>query len=392
MSRCASLPWPGSTPQAVAVEVEVAKPVSSRIRTLVGTSGEVKMADIDAYAQAALEAAAPWRCTLNDVNACAGLNSAELDDTLVRIKACNDGEPPPAEVVSEQHPSLSELCDKALEVEAGLYELVYHGREALKQDEEPDQILDVHARVEKDLESERDYFEIVGACSDFKNRDVGKHRDLWRAGVSRLKRVHHTEAPAAAATFQCLYQGLREQVAKHLGPLEARVKAAHSLLKSGNAPTAGTAADGAGAVYIPSKPTGELVWARIRGYPWWPARRHEPTRQDFKEALQARGRSLIVFVGESVQYFMPSSGLADFSGVEGDVHLPKPGKATPQLAEAIRHARTSVGVYYDPISKVYKKGGRGAPEALAQAAAAAAEAKKQSPGRKRTIKEILGSW
>ena len=65
---------------------------------------------------------------------------------------------------------------------------------------------------------------------------------------------------------------------------------------------------------------------------------------------------------------------------------------TPQLAEAIRHARTSVGVYYDPISKVYKKGGRGAPEALAQAAAAAAEAKKQSPGRKRTIKEILGSW
>ena len=49
-------------------------------------------------------------------------------------------------------------------------------------------------------------------------------------------------------------------------------------------------------------------------------------------------------------------------------------------------------MYYDPISKVYKKGGRGAPEALAQAAAAAAEAKKQSPGRKRTIKEILGSW
>ena len=68
------------------------------------------------------------------------MNAAELDDTLVRIKACNDGEPPPAEVVSEQHPSLSELCDKALEVEAGLYELVYHGREALKQDEEPDQI------------------------------------------------------------------------------------------------------------------------------------------------------------------------------------------------------------------------------------------------------------
>ena len=67
-------------------------------------------------------------------------------------------------------------------------------------------------------------------------------------------------------------------------------------------------------------------------------------------------------MGESVQYFMPSSGLAEFSGVEGDVHLPKPGKATPQLAEAIRHARTSVGVYYDPISKVYKKGGRGAPE------------------------------
>ena len=26
----------------------------------------------------------------------------------------------------------------------------------------------------------RDYFEIVGACSDLKNRDVGKHRDLWR--------------------------------------------------------------------------------------------------------------------------------------------------------------------------------------------------------------------
>ena len=101
---------------------------------------------------------------------------------------------------------------------------------------------------------------------------------------------------------------------------------------------------------------------------------------------------MIVFVGESVQYFMPSSGLAEFSGVEGDVHLPKPGKATPQLAEAIRHARTSVGVYYDPISKVYKKGGRGAPEAPAQAAAAAAGGEKAVAGPEADDQGDAGSW
>jgi hypothetical protein len=400
-SRCASLPWPGARSQPVAEDhlpVVVPGPVSSRIRTLVDERGAalktINHKDVDAYAQAALEAAAPWRCVDHDVNACGARNAAELDDTLVRIKACNEGEAPPDELVSEQHPSLDELCDKALAVEAGLYDLVYHGREALKQEEDVEPVLDVHARVEKDLESERDYFEIVGACSDLKNKEVGKHRDLWRDAVSRLKRVHHTEAPAAAATFQALYQGLREQVAKHLGPLEARVQAAHDLLASGLQPAAGTAADGAGAVFIPSTPSGELVWARIRGYPWWPARRREPTRADFAAALKARGRSLIVFVGENVQYFMPESGLAKFSGIEGDAHLPKPGKATPQLAEAIRHARTSVGVFYDPISKVYKKGGRGAPEAVAAAkrASLAAAEVAPSPGRKRTIKEILGSW
>ena len=73
---------------------------------------------------------------------------------------------------------MSELCDKALEVEAGLYELVYHGREALKQDEEPDQILDIHARVEKDLESGATTLKLWGLLR-LKNRR-GKHRDLWR--------------------------------------------------------------------------------------------------------------------------------------------------------------------------------------------------------------------
>ena len=93
------------------------------------------------------------------------------------------------------------------------------------------------------------------------------------------------------------------------------------------------------AVFVPSEPTDDLVWARIRGYPWWPARVHKATRPRFDAALEKRGRKLVVFVGESVQYFLAPDSLAAFTGALDDPRLPKPGKGGKQLNEAVLVAR-----------------------------------------------------
>ena len=358
-SRAARLPWPGG-------DVDDGAPRrSSRIMNVATTSStplKKERTDFDAVEKRALravEAAAPWRCDLDDLGDACRQYAAELADLTVRVAAIAAGSLPPDDEAprSEDDPALRDLAGAALDAEQRLYDFIHHGREAAFEKEAKEapeappgdnDALPVSELVEVDVVSERDYYELVGACSDFSgSSDVGSHRALWRNTMASVAAGAPAAESADRRTFATLYLGLKEQVARHLGPLEARVAAASRLLLGDDDEMGGDEAGGkqpaTSAVFVPSRPTANIVWARIRGYPWWPARLHEATAPKFQEALERKKQSLVVFVGESIQYFLSPVSVAPFTGAPDDPKLPKQGKATSKgLPDAIRVARAAL--------------------------------------------------
>ena len=375
-SRCASLHWPGVSPPpgddcapktvARRVRALIATPAaaSQRMMAAVRKANKEKYAPdlsfIDKLSSNAADAAAPWRCELHDLDAACGRAAAELEDGTRRLDAVAKGDFSPPEKPTNAHPSLDDLCASALAVEAKLYSLTSHGREVvLKAHAEPEKEEKVlrgaaahskfmrdeeekHQRaVDQDPLQEQELYELAGACADGAG-PFGKHRELWRIAVSKLRSSPPDQCAAAGASFVSLYLGLREQMARHLGPLEARVRSAHCHLL-------GDDEIECTAILVPSVPDGPVCWARIKGYPWWPARRHRATREDHAASLKKDGRALIVFIGEAVQYFMPEAQVDKFTGLEDDPRLPKEGKKIDKaIYEAIEFGRKELGITIAP--------------------------------------------
>lgn len=175
-------------------------------------------------------------------------------------------------------------------------------------DETVDEDVDV-AGADMESEFERERMLINGPLS----KDAHA-RGLWREQTAKSK----TESAIAFALF-CLTEAARNA----LPDLEEQVDNAAAFIS-------GRRKDGEESrtpvVRVRSVPTEDMVWARIRGFPWWPARLHTARDPKFMAALEKRGELLLVFVGEGGQYHVPKNSVAPFTGTEDDPHMPKAGK------------------------------------------------------------------
>lgn len=88
------------------------------------------------------------------------------------------------------------------------------------------------------------------------------------------------------------------------------------------------------AIRIPSRPSNEIVWARLKGFPWWPARIHHPMDDKFGKGLEQRNEALVVFLGEGVKYHVPNTHIKVFTGRSDDDNMPKTSKAA--ISKAMR--------------------------------------------------------
>ncbi|KAJ1461957.1 hypothetical protein M885DRAFT_557621 [Pelagophyceae sp. CCMP2097] len=360
-SRAAALAWPDggddSPPPArdAPAPARGARRPSPSPRASVASAaspGGLEVDDFEARAGVAAAAAAPWRSRLARREFALAAYAQELRVTNVRLEgmACgavvDESALAACALESVDAVALASLATEALRAEDRLFLFITHGTDpGLERREEGDDDGEAPASprppspvnggddVERDEELELEWGALSGPCAD----DAAM-RGAWRDAVADLGRNVSGARDAASAEFCTLYALLREQVARHVPAIEARVDAAARMLLDDGAP-----ARAAAAVYVPSAPTADVVWARIRGYPWWPARRHAATRADFSAALQRRQLELVVFFGESVQYCIPTASLADFTGLADDPRLPKPGKASAKgLLEAVRVARLDV--------------------------------------------------
>ncbi|CAN0126437.1 unnamed protein product, partial [Phaeothamnion confervicola] len=56
------------------------------------------------------------------------------------------------------------------------------------------------------------------------------------------------------------------------------------------------------AFFLKVTPTGEVVWARLQGFPWWPALVVRPDSFRLAAVLAWTGDRMVTFMGESDQY------------------------------------------------------------------------------------------
>ena len=153
--------------------------------------------------------------------------------------------------------------------------------------------------LERDAVLEDDYFALLGPCSE-----VPKWRALWRQSLSDDCLKSPGAFEARASRFATLYGSFAEAFQRHVPLLEARRRAAAKVL------------DGDGRrvtkpVFVPSTPQ-RVLWARMRGYPWWPAREHTPKAPHFAAALTRRKERLIIFIGEGIQYLINEESTAPY--------------------------------------------------------------------------------
>uniref|UniRef100_A0A7S3JYV4 Histone H1 n=1 Tax=Aureoumbra lagunensis TaxID=44058 RepID=A0A7S3JYV4_9STRA len=182
--------------------------------------------------------------------------------------------------------------------------------------------------VEKDSILENDYYALSGPGSD-----IPHHRELWHKAIDACVSTQKDEDTfeARASAFATLYGFLAEVVAQRTVLIEAWSISAANVLESESRLTS--------TVFIPSDPKPGFVWARIRGYPWWPAREYIPKSPHFAQALERRNHKLLVFVNESVMYLIDSNSVEPFTGLPDDPRMPKSIK---QCAKGLQLALTIV--------------------------------------------------
>lgn len=286
-----------------------------------------------------------------------------------------------------------------------LFSIISHGRDLNETIEvkkaKEDDVLD-EDDVQRDTELERDWRVFCGACSDDRQA-----REEWRIEVRQVIEAESTShLTTLASKFCVLHLSFWEIVARHVGAIEDRLKNAIRLLSSSsclqenqhpkpppgpqnnlspsensfsseNNPTpmvvGGLLQEGQGTtttntglsaaqeknalmsprnIFLPSLSTPRIVWARVRGYPWWPGREHKPTSSFLASELARRQLHLVLFFGEAVQYVVPSSNLADFTGEPDDPYMPKPGKggSSKSLFDVIRRAKLALNQQVAPSS------------------------------------------
>lgn len=363
----AALPWPGKALPVVEEEavvdddmeddddeprrstrINVPDAPPSKPAAKVPDEDGTSLKAIERRAERAADLAAPWRwshtCLADGFPAIRAQMNAILD-RLDRVNTGCLGESSGRANRNGNPCSLAALCADALDAEAALASFLapHDARQLDDADDDDDEQNNTETNgnangnanntvdwVEIDMASENDYYELCGPCAE-----VRSWRLLWRRAVESCTSPGPLET--VAARFASLFGSLAEAVERHAPAVEARARAAATLLADNGKANIG----GLGAVFIPSDPTADMVWARIRGYPWWPAQVHRPKGANFRAALQARNSTLLVFVGEAVQYLLHANAVEPFTGQPDDPRLPKDlKKASKGLLSALKLAKT----------------------------------------------------
>lgn len=102
------------------------------------------------------------------------------------------------------------------------------------------------------------------------------------------------------------------------------------------------------AIFVKATATGEVVWARLRGWSWWPALVMRPESKRLQDALATRSDILLTFMGEVDQFIVNVSCAKPFVGdMERDGcarSMPKGGK---KLQKAISMGRRALRLAYE---------------------------------------------
>eukprot|EP00611_Tribonema_gayanum_P030380 TRINITY_DN842_c0_g1_i4.p1 TRINITY_DN842_c0_g1~~TRINITY_DN842_c0_g1_i4.p1 ORF type:complete len:910 (-),score=249.88 TRINITY_DN842_c0_g1_i4:47-2776(-) len=85
-------------------------------------------------------------------------------------------------------------------------------------------------------------------------------------------------------------------------------------------------------------PTGEVVWSRLSGFPWWPALVVRAEDQAFAEALEQSGYLLLTFMGEYDQYRVNYRFSRPFIGGSKDPLVARASRFNRNLSQAVRMA------------------------------------------------------
>lgn len=315
------------------------------------SSSENSTQAVTQRAEMASELAAPWRWSHPTL--ALGLKAVrrDLDVITSRLNAVDQGaehNPTPPE---EQGAGvwgrldLGMLCTDALRAESLLTSFLLpvdvpetDAADAATSNNEVVAELDDVDWVEVDRVSEDDYYELLGACSD-----MPQWRTLWRRAIEACRTFSGGPKEARAACFASLFGSLAQAVERHVPILEARTKmAARLLLTEDEEPKKAPGGIAVTPVFIPCSPTDHIFWARIRGYPWWPARKHIAKVERFRMAIEAKNTTLVVFVGESIQYVLDDSCLEPFLGDADDPHMSKINKSSKKLGAAVKLAQAIV--------------------------------------------------
>uniref|UniRef100_A0A7S2CLH6 PWWP domain-containing protein n=1 Tax=Octactis speculum TaxID=3111310 RepID=A0A7S2CLH6_9STRA len=166
---------------------------------------------------------------------------------------------------------------------------------------------------------------------------IPETRNGWRL---KLKETIKTEA-----SYALLLYTLTDTARRRLPDIEHQANEATQLL-NGNAPRAEgpMVSTRAAAVMIPSIGTQTMLWARVSGFPWWPARLHTALNPEFERVLKERSEVLIVFVGEAHKYHLPETSVAPFLGNDEDPHMPKQGKSPVTKKELQMAINTALSI------------------------------------------------
>ncbi|CAM9749075.1 unnamed protein product, partial [Hapterophycus canaliculatus] len=91
------------------------------------------------------------------------------------------------------------------------------------------------------------------------------------------------------------------------------------------------------ALHVRCSSTSEIVWARLHGFPWWPALVVKPDGVGFQRSLEETGDRLVVFMNENEQFRVNHRFCKPYIGTtQDDDIMRRASRGNKRMARAIK--------------------------------------------------------